>query len=405
MPILPRPYPDEIVGSILLRGRRHLGLALKPFLTWVFQSRHGRSSCSFVLGPSLARVSSLCGLEPRELLVHHTVFPYIVAFLPAAQVERLERKLLLPQPRNPRSTAALAQNVLSSSPYRRYCPTCAREDQERYGETYWHRAHQLPAITLCTEHRTPLVQTSIRLAVTSSKAELSLPPPSGTAHQPAEASTAKALALLDSTARVLQKPLETVVNWCAQYQHMARVAGFVHPSGDLATGRLAEALFHYYGSEALAELQCEMNLASTQTWPALLLRPGNKQPTSVVRHVLLDAFLRNHQDDKPQHVVPRKRKYPTRDYVALDQLAATRLRSLLADVTAQGRRVTMSHLLHEIGIRSAYLHGSERFPRCHELLESFKRSDLSERQLGGREYWRRRLPSRWGLASSKRRRT
>lgn len=34
----------------------------------------------------------------------------------------------------------------------RYCPLCFKEDMENYGESYWHRIHQIPAVTVCPKH-------------------------------------------------------------------------------------------------------------------------------------------------------------------------------------------------------------------------------------------------------------
>ena len=90
MPLLPKPYPDEIVGSVMLRGRRNLGIPLKSFLRWVYQTE-GRSSCSFVLEPSLERVGQLCGLTSKQLLWDHTVFPYVTASLPRQDPTRDRR--------------------------------------------------------------------------------------------------------------------------------------------------------------------------------------------------------------------------------------------------------------------------------------------------------------------------
>lgn len=43
------------------------------------------------------------------------------------------------------------------------CPTCCAEDQNKLGHSYWHRNHQLAAVTQCDIHGTPLLtSTSLR---------------------------------------------------------------------------------------------------------------------------------------------------------------------------------------------------------------------------------------------------
>jgi len=45
--------------------------------------------------------------------------------------------------------------------YLRYCPLCVAEDISNYGETYWHRKHQLPGYCYCTKHLTRIVDSEI----------------------------------------------------------------------------------------------------------------------------------------------------------------------------------------------------------------------------------------------------
>ena len=404
MTLLPKPYADEIVGSIILRGRIHLGLALKPFLRWVYGIENGRSTCSFVLEPALARVAAQCGLDPKELLERHTVFPYVSAFLPRHGAAALASKLLNPRAGQIASTAALAQNVVSSSPFRRFCVECARDEKRRLGETHWHRTHQLPGTELCEIHGVPLIRTGIRMSVSSRVDELSMPP-SSAARSTAVATTALPLPIAKTIAetnqRVLNNPLEAAVAWCDRYRTAARSAGFVHPSGELASGSLAGALQAHYGDKLLAELKCEMRTDGTRAWPALLLRPGNKEPTSVVRHVLLEAFLKSCNEDQAAKPKLQRKTYPTRDYAVLDKIAATKLRHTIREAVKTNERMTVQDLLVSAGVFSAYVHGRERFLLCREVIGEFKKSAQAERQLGGREFWRQRAPSRWGLLSAR----
>lgn len=48
--------------------------------------------------------------------------------------------------------------------YIRFCPECAKEDREKYGETFWHRAHQIQRIRVCPKHRCFLENTDIAIS-------------------------------------------------------------------------------------------------------------------------------------------------------------------------------------------------------------------------------------------------
>ena len=34
----------------------------------------------------------------------------------------------------------------------RYCPLCFKEDKQKYGEAYWHKAHQIRGVDVCNKH-------------------------------------------------------------------------------------------------------------------------------------------------------------------------------------------------------------------------------------------------------------
>jgi hypothetical protein len=51
--------------------------------------------------------------------------------------------------------------------YMRYCPLCVSDDIDIYGETYWHRQHQLSEVIYCNKHFVLLVNSSVSLRKTS----------------------------------------------------------------------------------------------------------------------------------------------------------------------------------------------------------------------------------------------
>ena len=50
----------------------------------------------------------------------------------------------------------------------RYCPLCAIEDISSYGETYWHRKHQLPGYYFCTKHQVRFTNSEIPIKLVTS---------------------------------------------------------------------------------------------------------------------------------------------------------------------------------------------------------------------------------------------
>jgi hypothetical protein len=267
----------------------------------------------------------------------------------------------------------------------------------RYGEAYWHRTHQLPTALLCDAHHVALVETAIRTSVSARPEEMSLPPTRESREVDFGLPNQRALALLDRTIAAIDNNALSPESQVQRYRMMARQAGYVHPSGAIATGTISHALREHYGNNLLTILKCQVLEPGHRAWPALLMRPGNWEPVSVVRHVLLDAFLTQAQIDAETKKRLSKRNYPSRDYDAMDQVAVGIMEAHLDSAAKQGRRLTVAELLDVAGIRSAYKHERAKLPRCRALIVRFRYTALAARQIGGREFWRRRTPSRWGL--------
>jgi hypothetical protein len=160
MSLLPKPYPDEAIGSIIARGVWHSGLPLKSVLKSIFGAT--KSCNSFLMGNDFSVLTRATGLDAEELLLSHTVFPYATAFMPSAARSELKAKALSPN-FGQDCLSSLTKNVSHGVPFRRLCPRCVEEELAAYGETYWHRQHMLPAALVCTAHNEKLAVTSLPL--------------------------------------------------------------------------------------------------------------------------------------------------------------------------------------------------------------------------------------------------
>lgn len=139
-------YPDEELGSIIIRAYREVGLSPSKFAHWYFNatSEAPLSSVANLVAP----VASITNMSPRQLLSAHTLVPYGTAALPPTISRRVAIDLI-------------CGRLLHDSPIigriaRRWCDACVRTDLASYGIAYWHRVHLLPGITTCHLHGNPL---------------------------------------------------------------------------------------------------------------------------------------------------------------------------------------------------------------------------------------------------------
>ena len=172
---LPSLYPHELFYSLIARyhvrtGRADVGTDIDAF----YADRYNVPPDFEFLGKLredifpvlLDRISFTDPTEAaayaqsedrlRFLVNRHTLYPYYSRFMPAdrrseaydalCQMDtyRMYRLLPIPQRRKER--------------YARYCPLCAAEAREQYGEAYWSTLHNLFGVNVCPVHECRLMK-------------------------------------------------------------------------------------------------------------------------------------------------------------------------------------------------------------------------------------------------------
>jgi hypothetical protein len=96
------------------------------------------------------------------LIANHTLYPlYSFTLFKRRAIElHLAMKGL---ERGRQGGTSLIKPRTHSPKLAKYCVQCAKEDITSYGETYWHRVHQIPDIKVCADHQCWLENTDLRL--------------------------------------------------------------------------------------------------------------------------------------------------------------------------------------------------------------------------------------------------
>ena len=153
----PTPYPDEIFYSILCRY--HVRNANPGMVTTIKECWGYRDATKSLYLPTdldaiVSRLPENTGITIEALIWKHTMYPYVRPVLSKKRADLL-CNMLYGTERN--CTAAYLEAGLSGRrlplpKYLRFCPSCLTEDDETYGESYWHRIHQLPGVFICPKH-------------------------------------------------------------------------------------------------------------------------------------------------------------------------------------------------------------------------------------------------------------
>ena len=96
----------------------------------------------------------------EDVVLQHTMFPYYGRFLPLERRQRAFQALVSMQG-NYHNLLPIPTRKGNANRCLRYCPMCADWDRQVYGETYWHRTHQMIGMVACSVHGCYLMDSSI----------------------------------------------------------------------------------------------------------------------------------------------------------------------------------------------------------------------------------------------------
>lgn len=146
-------YPDELVYSLLARYYERSGYIRYIFAAEdLFQSKTVRPDIEFVNQYTSAALQMITKEIPIEQVIEkHTMFPYYGRFLPKERRNKAFKALVQTQG-NYHNLLPMPKRKNGIDRFLRYCPLCDENDRKQYGETYWHRLHQLQGIKICPIH-------------------------------------------------------------------------------------------------------------------------------------------------------------------------------------------------------------------------------------------------------------
>lgn len=167
-------YEDELLYSVFARYYMHTGhITYRCVAEELFGNSNVIPSIEFInaLKPEVLKLL-LKNMTMQELIKKHTMFPYYARFLPIARKSRAFEALI-----NMRgdynNLLFFSKSLNRVERYLRYCPICSRDDRERYGETYWHRSHQIAELNVCYKHKCRLVESNVLISGKVSRALVS----------------------------------------------------------------------------------------------------------------------------------------------------------------------------------------------------------------------------------------
>ena len=311
LPFFPTPYDDELLYSVL--GRYHQMTANTSFKA-TLQDLFGLDTIIAVTDlPS--HLSRLCSqlpdsMYPTIIIQRHTLFPYLSPFLPANRARQVYESMVADSGGGINSRIGLMASGVSEPRFLRLCPTCASMEEQVYGQTYWHRVHQLPGVLVCPMHKVKLISTQV--SYHSPRRQVFETPPlrqircletvevlDGNLSFVAEQSF---WLLTNSVSLTLEQIREFYVSRLGRY-------GYVTECGNIRFRQLIPSFVAFYGDEFLNTMDSNITEDAEDTWLHKVLRKP-RVSCHPLRHILLLKYLGCSLSDLFESPRLRHQKHP-----------------------------------------------------------------------------------------------
>ncbi len=378
---LPTIYPDELVYSWFCRYYVHLGcFSHKEVLEELYCKRSDNPSKEFIGNLNPEAKGQIEKIYPMDKLVlNHTMYPQYARFVPLDQKKVALHRLAHDSCDAHRLFPVLPRN--DGERYLRFCPLCVNDDREAYGETYWHRKHQIRNMSICTKHKCRLMKSNV-----SAKSEQSF------TFCPAESYTYDREAVFENDSLVIQyaEYLDSIFDAMMDFEKDISISSILYngmrrtkylkPSGrSRYTKMLAEDINNFFENMGVCNIvsvyQIQRillgSLAEFSAICQIALFLGMK-PEELTAPSLTSEQIKQEQDS---HYM--KNNAPV-DWEMLDRETAPVLEKFvravydgIANENGRPERVSEKFVYREMNLLG---HQLENMPRCKAIFEKYTES-------------------------------
>ncbi|KMM36354.1 TnsD family Tn7-like transposition protein [Guptibacillus hwajinpoensis] len=158
----PTPYPDELLYSLFARYHKNAGtLSPKQTIKELFGTITNRAVVDLQgnIGTLTQRLKT-SKISSQEVIENHTLYPIYRPFIPPDRSNDIIKSMIQNNGGSIHTRTGISASNIKPFNYLRYCPSCCEDDFDKYGETYWHRIHQVPGVLVCPIHSVPIRNSS-----------------------------------------------------------------------------------------------------------------------------------------------------------------------------------------------------------------------------------------------------
>jgi hypothetical protein len=259
----------------------------------------------------------------------------------------------------------------------KYCPLCAVEDRKTYGETFWHRVHQIRNLTICPTHNC-LLQTSSVTAISSQAYTLCPAEEYVTVREVTVSKNSVRASFNQYLADVFNAPfdLETDLPISTILHHALKGTSYLSSNGKMRyPKRLADDIKQYYFNAGITNISTFSQIQKVLN--------SDSFDFSVVCQIAFylnispKDILSTNEEIEP-FTTKRRAKEPISDWNSYDAEIAPILEQLAQDIysgkaSADGRpeRVSERLIYQKLNLSA---HRLEKMPKCQAILAQYRES-------------------------------
>jgi hypothetical protein len=298
MHYFPKPYPDELLYSVLARYSKEAGnIKTISNIEDMFGSRNVISSPELPGKLEMLLLNTPDNRYTSDYFIQkHTIFPYIASFLPedrAIEICDLMKEGQVSLIYN--KSGLISSCNISQNRQFRFCPKCMKEDIHNLGETYWHRLHQITEVLVCPKHKVPLLNSRVLMRGAYRQSFIAADEENCLSNDVISFSpetTGKLLMPAEDIQKILEREFtyQSVVKHKFLYMQKLIDLKIANLNGMIHQKRLRKAMLEFWGEEVLRIMQCPIEEDKDCLWLNSLVRE-NGIPSQAVRHLLLCRFL------------------------------------------------------------------------------------------------------------------
>lgn len=331
------PYPDELIYSAIARYHYYIGnIDCKDTLEELFGKR--TVIPNIYIGSNLNSVVKQLGNQYSvdRLINNHTIFPFYSPFLPITRKTEILKDIKYNDGGAIYTKIGIVAGGICKKEGIYYCVECAKNDLEKYGETYIHREHQLQGVLVCPHHSTYLHCYTLNNKNTSRLMFIKLDEKYFDDNEIGFKNTIlidKLCNIAKLAYRLITYNTNTIDKSMIlkRYKNLLYERGLTSINENIKQRTLYEEFIAFYGEDLLALLESSVDNNNEYNWLRVITR-DLKRTVHPIRHILLINFLVGDIDEFFTSINKKYKPFGINPWPCLNKISEHYRRSVVTDL-------------------------------------------------------------------------